>query len=140
MHRIEKTDNDMQFSVIIPVFNRPAELDELLDSLTRQTNRQFEVIVVEDGSDQKSDTIVGNTKIVCRLHTLKSRIRGRASRNAGAQRARYGYLIFRFRLHCSRKIHSNRKQFSHEAVLRCVWWSRQGSSFFYDSTKAINTQ
>ena len=54
MHRIEKTDNDMQFSVIIPVFNRPAELDELLDSLTRQTNRQFEVIVVEDGSDQKA--------------------------------------------------------------------------------------
>jgi len=48
--RIEK----MQFSVIIPVFNRPDEVDELLESLTKQTYRQFEVIVVEDGSTQNA--------------------------------------------------------------------------------------
>src|SRR5687768_9850861 len=38
------------YSVIIPVYNRPDELDELLKSLTLQTNRDFEVIIVEDGS------------------------------------------------------------------------------------------
>lgn len=40
----------MKYSVIIPVFNRPDEVDELLDSLTRQTVKDFEVVVVEDGS------------------------------------------------------------------------------------------
>ena len=36
----------MKYSFIIPVYNRPDEVDELLDSLTRQTLRDFEVIVV----------------------------------------------------------------------------------------------
>ena len=40
----------MKYSVIIPVFNRPDEVDELLQSLTLQTERDFEVVVVEDGS------------------------------------------------------------------------------------------
>ena len=40
----------MKYSFIIPVYNRPDEVDELLDSLTRQTLRDFEVVVVEDGS------------------------------------------------------------------------------------------
>ena len=40
------------FSFIIPVFNRPNEVEELLQSLTQQTvdSSMFEVIVVEDGS------------------------------------------------------------------------------------------
>ena len=38
------------FSIIIPVYNRPQEIDELLHSLTLQTYRDFEVLVVEDGS------------------------------------------------------------------------------------------
>ena len=40
----------MKYSLIIPVFNRPNEIDELLESLTKQTYRNFEVIIVEDGS------------------------------------------------------------------------------------------
>ena len=44
----------MMFSIIIPVYNRPDEVDELLDSLTRQTVKDFEVVIVEDGSDRKS--------------------------------------------------------------------------------------
>ena len=40
----------MKYSIIIPVFNRPDEVDELLQSLTTQTEHDFEVIVVEDGS------------------------------------------------------------------------------------------
>ena len=37
-------------SLIIPVYNRPGEVDELLESLTRQSDNDFEVIIVEDGS------------------------------------------------------------------------------------------
>jgi glycosyltransferase involved in cell wall biosynthesis len=40
----------MKYSLIIPVYNRPDEVDELLSSLTEQTFTDFEVIVVEDGS------------------------------------------------------------------------------------------
>lgn len=48
----------MHFSVIIPIYNRPDELRELLDSLTKQTVRPFEVLVIEDGSANKSDAVV----------------------------------------------------------------------------------
>ena len=40
----------MKYSIIVPVFNRPDEVDELLQSLTRQSLSDFEVIIVEDGS------------------------------------------------------------------------------------------
>ena len=40
----------MLFSVIVPVYNREDEVRELLDSLTRQTRRNFEVVITEDGS------------------------------------------------------------------------------------------
>ena len=40
----------MKYSIIVPVFNRPDEVDELLESLSNQTQKDFEVIIVEDGS------------------------------------------------------------------------------------------
>ena len=48
----------MKYSFIIPVFNRPDEVDELLDSLTKQSLKDFEVVVVEDGSSVKCDNVV----------------------------------------------------------------------------------
>lgn len=44
----------MRYSFIIPVYNRPEEVDELLNSLTRQTNKNFEVLIVEDGSSVRA--------------------------------------------------------------------------------------
>ena len=46
------------FSIIIPVYNRPEEIDDLLNSLTRQTYVHFEVIVVDDGSSIPCEPIV----------------------------------------------------------------------------------
>ncbi|MBX2901059.1 MAG: glycosyltransferase [Cyclobacteriaceae bacterium] len=43
-----------KYSVIIPVYNRPHEVQELLESLTRQSYKNFEVLLVEDGSDKTS--------------------------------------------------------------------------------------
>ena len=40
----------IRYSIIVPVFNRPDEVRELLESLCRQTEKDFELIVVEDGS------------------------------------------------------------------------------------------
>ena len=47
-----------KFSVIVPVYNRPDELDELLESLVDQTYQDFETVIVEDGSTIKSDKVV----------------------------------------------------------------------------------
>ena len=40
----------MKYSIIVPVFNRPDEVDELLESLCQQTVKDFEVLIIEDGS------------------------------------------------------------------------------------------
>lgn len=47
-----------KYSIIIPLYNRPDEIRELLESLTQQTYRNFEVLVIEDGSQQDARTIV----------------------------------------------------------------------------------
>ena len=46
------------FSLIVPVFNRPDEVHELLESLTKQHCKDFEVIIVEDGSQLPCQEIV----------------------------------------------------------------------------------
>lgn len=73
-----------RFSVIIPVYNRPQEIDELLDSLCRQTCSDFEVIVVEDGSAIPC-------KEVCSRYADRLTIRYCEKENAGPGPARnYG--------------------------------------------------
>lgn len=48
----------MKYSFIIPVYNRPDEVDELLKSLTKQNYKDFEVVVVEDGSSVSCEEVV----------------------------------------------------------------------------------
>ena len=48
----------MFFSIIIPLYNRPQEIDELLNTLTQQTYTQFEVLVIEDGSLKDAKAVV----------------------------------------------------------------------------------
>ncbi len=45
-----KKAEDIKFSIIVPVYNRPGEVADLLESLTAQTDKGFEIILVEDGS------------------------------------------------------------------------------------------
>lgn len=85
----------MFFSIIIPVYNRPDEVDELLHSLTLQTNKNFEVILAEDGSTHKSDVIAN--KYASKLDITyfeKTNSGPGTTRNAGAKRAKYDYFIF----------------------------------------------
>src|SRR5690606_5718482 len=49
----------MYFSFIIPVYNRPDEINELLQTLTKQTyTSDFEVVVIEDGSTINCQSVV----------------------------------------------------------------------------------
>ncbi|HAF28749.1 MAG TPA: glycosyl transferase family 2 [Bacteroidales bacterium] len=85
----------IKFSVIIPVFNRPDELKELLESLKNQTFKNFEVIVVEDGSTLKSDEIVEYYKKTLDIkYFFKTNSGPGQSRNYGSERAVGDYQVF----------------------------------------------
>lgn len=84
----------MRFSIIIPVYNRPQEVDELLESLTHQTFKDFEVVVVEDGSLEKCDSVCEKyaEKLPVSYHFKPNSGPG-PSRNYGAERCQGEYLI-----------------------------------------------
>lgn len=82
-------------SLIIPVYNRPQEVEELLESLSRQTDGDFEIILVEDGSEIKSEAIARQWQSKLNLsYYFKTNSGPGLSRNYGAQKAKADYLIF----------------------------------------------
>lgn len=81
----------MLLSLIIPVYNRPEELRELLASLAGQTDRDFEVIVVEDGSTKTSESIASEYGV--KYHTKPNTGPG-LSRNEGAALAQGDFFVF----------------------------------------------
>ncbi|PHS53865.1 MAG: glycosyl transferase family 2 [Lutibacter sp.] len=86
---------DLQFSIIIPVYNRPQEIGELLQSLTKQTyTKHFEVIVVEDGSTLKATDIVAEySNELTVKYFYKENSGAGESRNFGMQRSTGNYFI-----------------------------------------------
>ena len=85
----------MEFSIIIPVFNRPDEVDELLQSLCNQIEGDFEVIIIEDGSENKCDKILEkyNTKLNISYY-FKENGGPAQARNYGSDKAKFDYFIF----------------------------------------------
>lgn len=85
----------LSFSIIVPVYNRPQEIDELLKSLTKQDFQDdFEVVIVEDGSTDSSEELV--KKYVSKLHVkyfFKENSGAGASRNFGMEKASGNYFI-----------------------------------------------
>ena len=85
----------MRYSFVIPVYNRPDETDELLESLAQQTLRDFEVLVVEDGSQITCQQVVQKhaaqmpIKYFCKPNSGPGQ-----TRNYGAERSQGEYLIF----------------------------------------------
>ncbi len=86
----------MQFSVIIPIYNRPDEIVELLESLTLQSAKSvFEVIIVEDGSSLPCDDVIEPYFSQLNLQYFKQHNQGPGpARNHGASKAKGEYLIF----------------------------------------------
>lgn len=85
----------MFFSLIIPVYNRPDEIDELLESLTTQTyTRPFEVVIIEDGSTIPCGGIVSKYIEKLDLSYYEKPNSGPGdSRNYGMRKARGDYFI-----------------------------------------------
>lgn len=84
----------MKYSLIIPVYNRPNEVDELLQSLLDQRFKDFEVIVVEDGSSVPCTEVIEKYDRVLPVHYFTKPNSGPGqTRNYGAERSNGEYLI-----------------------------------------------
>ncbi len=84
-----------KYSIIVPVYNRPDEVDELLQSLAQQTFRDMEVIIVEDGSSLPCENVVHRYagKLPLRYYTKENSGPG-PTRNFGAEHSQGDWLIF----------------------------------------------
>ena len=84
----------MKYSIIVPVYNRPDEVDELLESLSNQTHRDFEVIIVEDGSVKTCKDVCNKYADILALHYYAKENSGPGqSRNYGAERSNGEWLL-----------------------------------------------
>ena len=83
------------FSIIIPVYNRPEEIDELLVSISAQEyDEPFEVCIVEDGSSEKSDLIINKYTSELSIQYFETENTGPgSSRNYGMTKATGNYFI-----------------------------------------------
>ena len=83
-----------KFSIVIPVYNRPDEVAELLESLTKQTDNGFEVLVIEDGSSVPCKDICDRYADKLDLHYYFKPNSGRSeTRNYGMERATGDWFI-----------------------------------------------
>ena len=84
----------MKYSIIVPVFNRPDEVDELLNSLASQEEKDFEVVIVEDGSQTPCEDVCKRYEDKMDIHYYYKQNSGPGqSRNYGAERASGEYLL-----------------------------------------------
>ncbi len=87
-------DNMPKYSIIIPVYNRPQEVDELLESLTKQTYKNFEVLIIEDGSTNTCEKVFERySDLLTIRYFVKPNSGPGPSRNFGYRHAVGDYFI-----------------------------------------------
>ena len=84
-----------RFSVIVPVYNRIEEVDDLLQSLSTQSCKDFEIVIVEDGSSKPcEDTVKRYAEKIDVKYFFKENEGRSIARNHGLERATGDYFIF----------------------------------------------
>ena len=85
----------MYFSIIIPVYNRPDEVNELLESLLKSTYKEdYEIVIVEDGSTVSSEEVVAKFSNKLNINYYFKENSGPGdSRNYGMLKAKGDYFI-----------------------------------------------
>lgn len=85
---------ELYFSIIVPVFNRPDEVDELLASLQRQAyTKDFEIVIVEDGSTIDCQEVIEKYKSLNIAYYYKENSGPGDSRNYGMRKAKGNYFL-----------------------------------------------
>ncbi len=85
----------MKFSILIPTLNEEKYIGKLLQSLVEQTYKDFEVIVVDGNSEDKTIEIIESFKDKLNVKALKAEKRGvSCQRNFAAANAKADHLVF----------------------------------------------
>ena len=85
----------MFFSIIVPIYNRPDEANELLESLSVQTFTDFELVLIEDGSPKPCASEVEKFRSKININYIVKENSGRSdTRNVGMKNAKGDYFIF----------------------------------------------
>ena len=86
---------ELSFTIIVPVYNRPNEIDELLDSLTHQDfQKKYEILIVEDGSNETSEEVIKKYESLLNItYFFKPNSGPGDSRNFGMRKAAGNYFI-----------------------------------------------
>jgi glycosyltransferase involved in cell wall biosynthesis len=95
-NNIEQASDEVAVSVIVPIYNAARFLDECLGSIEKQTLSHYEVIMVNDGSTDDSQSIAetyAKRDERFKLVNLNTNRGLPAARNAGVQEARGSYLV-----------------------------------------------
>src|SRR6187399_2277063 len=83
-----------RYSIVVPVYNRPEEVDELLASLAQQVFRDFEVLIIEDGSVLRCDAVVDRYRDLLNIQYFYKPNSGPGpSRNFGFEQARGNFFV-----------------------------------------------
>ncbi len=85
----------LSFSFVVPVYNRPDEIQELLDTMVQlDFDKAFEIVIVEDGSELDSESVVqGFSKRLNIAYHKKGNTGPGDSRNYGMEKAKGNYFI-----------------------------------------------
>lgn len=131
---------NIKLSIIVPVYNRPDEVSELLESLSKQTDKDFEVLIIEDGSSFRCEDICKQYEGKLDIHYYFKPNSGRSeTRNYGMDRASGNYFII-FDSDCimpSEYIETV-KRYLNEDYVDCYGGPDAADSSFNDMQKAIS--
>lgn len=131
---------NIKLSIIVPVYNRPDEVSELLESLSKQTDKDFEVLIIEDGSSLRCEDVCKQYEGKLDIHYYFKPNSGRSeTRNYGMDRASGNYFII-FDSDCimpSEYIETV-KRYLNEDYVDCYGGPDAADSSFNDMQKAIS--
>ena len=83
------------FSIIIPTYNRANEIIDTLHSVLNQTYKDFEIIVIDDFSDDETEVIIKKKNIPNLIYIKNKRNKGASgARNSGCEIANGEWLTF----------------------------------------------
>ena len=128
------------FSIIIPVYNRLDEVRDLLESLSKQSDKDFEVVLVEDGSSLQCVGAVKEFEHLVDVKYFFKENEGRSiARNYGLERAKGSYFLF-FDSDCviPEQYISTLKTALEKNFTDCFGGPDAAHSSFSDTQKAIN--
>lgn len=131
---------DLRLSIIVPVYNRPDEVTELLASLAKQTDPDFEVLIIEDGSTLRCEEVCKQYEEKLNLHYYFKPNSGRSeTRNYGMDRASGNYFII-FDSDCIMppQYIETVKRYLNEDYVDCYGGPDAADSSFNDMQKAIS--